>query len=84
MAAYREATANAKRWTEIADRARKHITDALGDNEVGTVDGEPVARYTVVNGTRLDSKKLKAEHPDIVEQFTVPTTSRRFTLVDGA
>lgn len=82
IAAYREATDSAKKWTEIADRAKEQITKAIGDAEIGTVDGQPAARWSVVNSSRLDTKKLRAEHPDIAEQFTVPTTTRRFTLVD--
>lgn len=82
IAAYRAAVGNAKQWQEVADRAKQHITTALGDAECGTVNGEPAVRWTVVQSARLDTKKLRAEHPELVDQFTVPSTTRRFTLVD--
>jgi predicted phage-related endonuclease len=80
--AYREASANADKWTELATRAREHITAALGDAEIGTVAGEPVVRHTIVHTRRLRTLKLRAEYPDICDAFTVTTTGRRFTLVD--
>lgn len=84
IAAYREATSNAKQWQETADRAKEHITAALteANAEVGTVDGRPAVRWTIVESARVDTKKLRSEHPEIVAQFTVPSQSRRFTVVD--
>lgn len=84
IAAYREATSNAKQWQDTAERAKEHITATLAaaDAEVGTVDGKPAVRYTIVESTRLDTKKLRAEHPELVDQFSVPSSSRRFTIVD--
>lgn len=80
--AYRTARANADKWTELADRAREHITTALGDAEIGTVAGTPAVRHTVVHRPQLRTAKLRAEYPDICDAFTVTTTQRRFTLVD--
>lgn len=37
-------------------------------------------RWTVVNGTRLDSKALKADHADLYAMYSKPTQSRRFTV----
>lgn len=81
--AYREATANAKTWAEIADRAKEQITAALDQHgaQVGTIGGRPAVRWTVVESSRLDTRKLRSEHPELVEAFTVPTVTRRFTVV---
>lgn len=81
--AYRTASANADKWTELATRAREHITAALGDAEIGTVGGKPAVRHTVVHTRRLRTLKLRAEYPDICDAFTVTTSGRRFTLVDN-
>lgn len=84
IAAHRAATSHAKSWQEVADRAKQHITTALdeADAEIGTIAGEPAVRWTVVESSRLNTKKLRAEHPELVDRFTAPTSSRRFTLVD--
>lgn len=82
--AYREARTNSDNWAEIADRAKQQIQQALeeADAEVGTVNGYPAVRYTQVTSQRLDTKRLKAAHPDIAAEFMVTGHSRRFTLVD--
>ena len=38
------------------------------------------ATWHTVTTSRLDSKALKAAHPDLVAQFSKPTTATRFTL----
>lgn len=84
VAAYREACTNRDNWAAVADRAKEHISKALeaADAEVGTVNGYPAVRWTAVTSNRLDTKRLRAEHPDLVAQFSVPSHSRRFTLVE--
>lgn len=65
---------------EAKKQARSHIEAALGDAEVGLVDGQPAVRWTFVHSTRVDLRKLRDQAPDLVEQCTVPTVTRRFTL----
>lgn len=67
---------------ETRQVARQHIEQLLGENEIGTVDGQPVVRWTFVTSTRLDTTKLKAERPEVYDAFSRPSMSRRFTLVD--
>lgn len=63
--------------------AREKIQEALGDNEIGTIDGQPVVRWTRVTSTRLDMKKAKEVlDPKILAFLSSESTSRRFTLVD--
>jgi predicted phage-related endonuclease len=84
VAAYREAKANAENWAKIADRAKEQITAELeqAGASIGTLDGRPAVRWTEVDSSRLNTRKLKSEYPEIVDQFTIPTTTRRFTLVE--
>jgi predicted phage-related endonuclease len=83
LRAYIETKAEIRRLEETAEQARRHIEAALGDNEEGVLDGEIVVRWTHVNSTRVDLAKLRENHPDIAEAFTVSTSSRRFTIPDG-
>lgn len=82
ISAYRTAKDNAAKWAELADRARSHITEALGDAEVGVIDGKPVVRHAFVHKRRVNLPKMRDEHPELVEQFTVAAVERRFTLID--
>lgn len=81
--AYKQAKQRLADDQELLDRCREQIEAALGDAEVGTVEGQPVVRNTTVTSTRLDTRKLKEQHPDLYEQFCRPQMSRRFTVVDS-
>ena len=58
--------------------AVRAVMDEKGLDEM-TVDVYTV-RNKVVKATRFDSKKLKAELPEIAERYTVATESVRFTV----
>lgn len=51
----------------------------MGDSEELRV-GEYKVTWKAVVTSRLDSKALKAMLPDVVEQFTKTSTSRRFVV----
>ena len=59
------------------------IKDALGDAEIGTINGAPVVRWSYVVSNRFDQKAAKelltAEQ---VAACTKPSESRRFTIVE--
>jgi predicted phage-related endonuclease len=79
---YRNALAKSKEWQEIADVARSHIENALGDAEVGLWQGRPVVRYTTVQTSRFDSKRAQELLPaELVEKLQVTSSHRRFTIV---
>ena len=80
--AYRQAKSRIAELTEIADQAKAHITEAMGESETGTIDGAPVVRWAHVTSKRLDQKALKADHPNIAKAYTKTTESRRFTLTE--
>ncbi len=54
------------------------VKAALGDNEVGTLDGTTVVTWTRTKRNALDQKALRAEQPDIVAQYTTATEVRSF------
>jgi predicted phage-related endonuclease len=54
----------------------------MGDTEVAvSPTDDEVLRWTNVGTRRLDSKRLAVELPAVAEQFTTPTTTRRFHVV---
>ena len=55
------------------------IKSAMGTTEK-LVAGQYKIMYTTVNGSRLDTTKLKKALPEIAAAFTVSTSSRRFTI----
>lgn len=83
LTAYQEATVNAAKWKETAERARSEVTarlDAAGA-DVGLVEGKPAVRWTPIVSKRFDSRRFRAENPTLAEAYVVETESRRFTVV---
>ena len=79
---YRNAVEKSKEWQEIADVARSHIENALGEAEVGIWQGRPVVRYTTVETRRFDAKKAQELLPaELVEKLQVTSSHRRFSIV---
>ena len=78
---YRAAQDTIAKAEEAKAVAREKIEDAMGDDEVGTVDGQPVVRWTFVHSERFDQKKAKAILGDEFDACKVTTTSRRFEMV---
>ena len=69
---------------EQIELAEGQIKDALGDAEVGTLNGEPIVKWTHVITNRFDQKAAKALlTDDQVAACTKPSESRRFTIVEA-
>ena len=80
---YKKVQVEIKALEEKAATAKEKIQEALGQNEIGTLDGSPVVRWTKVTSTRLDLRKAKEVlAPSILGFLSTETTSRRFTLVE--
>ena len=62
-----------------AEAIRDELKATLGEREEMRVDCYKVS-YKTVKSSRLDSKSLKAELPDIAARYTVATEYRRFTV----
>ena len=78
---YRAAQDAIAKAEEAKAVAREKIEDALGDDEVGTIAGQPVVRWTFVHSERFDQKKAKAILGDEAAACMVTSTSRRFEIV---
>ena len=69
---------------EQIELAEGQIKDALGDAEVGTLNGEPIVKWTHIVTNRFDQKAAKALlTDDQVAACTKPSESRRFTIVEA-
>lgn len=66
--------------SQLREKAEQELEALLGEHEVGeTPAGHRICWKTVVSN-RLDSKKLKAENPDLAAQYMSESISRRFTM----
>ena len=80
---YRYTMREIKELQEVADIARSHIEAAMGDCQIGFHHNRPVVKWTTVTTERLNTKMVKeALTPELLEQFTTTSISRRFSLVD--
>jgi predicted phage-related endonuclease len=68
---------------ELEENARATVESALGDAELGTVDGVPAIKWGSYKRTALDQKALKQARPEIVAEFQKTTEVRRFEILDG-
>ena len=55
------------------------IKALMGENEIGHV-GSRTVKWSNVTSNRIDTKTLKAEKPEIYQQYTKPSVSRRFAI----
>ncbi len=62
----------------IQDEIKTHMTESNTDTLTG-IDWK--ITWKAVTSKRLDSKALKAAMPDVVEQFTRESTSKRFGMI---
>jgi predicted phage-related endonuclease len=83
LTAYIEAKAKMKEWSEKADIARQQVEAAMGECEIGLVNGREAVRWTTVESNRIDTKKIRELlPPEMVSQLEVTTIARRFSIVD--
>ena len=68
-----------ERDTDTIDTENK-LKSFLGDNEGGQSPSGFSVNWKSINSNKLDTARLKAEHPDIFEQYSIPSTSRRFSI----
>lgn len=83
LAAYIEAKAKIKEWQEKADVAAEQVKAAMGENEIGRVNGREAVRWTTVEARALDVKKCRELLPvELIEKLETIRTTRRFSLVE--
>lgn len=80
---YRKTQAEMKALEEKLEQAKAKIQEAMGDNEVGLLEGRVAVRWTKVVTSRLDvAKAREVLDPKIFTFLSRESTSRRFTLAD--
>jgi predicted phage-related endonuclease len=80
---YKNALAKIKEWQEVADVARAHIEQSLGDAEVGMYQNRTVVRWSFIETRRFDVKRAKEILPEqVLDTLEVISNSRRFAIVE--
>jgi hypothetical protein len=81
------------RWTWARDQkasieaiekeARMQLEVALGDNEIGLLDGQPVISWSwsIPKNGRFDSKAFEADNPELASKYKVKKPTRSFRPV---
>jgi len=66
---------------DMEAKARDEIQNAMGDNEIGTIEGREVVRWCRTTRRAVDVTYLKQAYPDIASACTRTTEIRAFRLV---
>lgn len=67
--------------TAIIDSLKDELKQYMQENNTDVIIGtEHKASYKDVCSSRLDSKALKHDMPDIATKYTITTTTKRFTF----
>ncbi len=69
----------AEEATAAADALKDKVKAYMGELEQLTA-GPYKVTYKAITTSRIDSKSLAADHPDIASQYTKTTTVRRFSV----
>ena len=77
---YRENKRLIEELEAMNDNIKGDIIAIMGDRET-VIEGSTKALYKTVTASKLDSKALKEEHPDIAQAYTTETSYKRFTIV---
>lgn len=65
--------------TAQADKIKESVKADMSDVQEMRF-GSFIIRYKYVFGSRLDSKALQQDHPEIYEQYKRTTATRRFSI----
>lgn len=77
---YRENKRLIEELTAMNEDLKAAIIAIMGDRET-VIEGATKATLKTVTSSRLDSKGIKADFPDIFTQYSTPTTYTRFTVI---
>src|SRR5690606_24706313 len=72
--AYHEAREAERQAAERRQEAENRLKALLGDKAIGRIAGHDVVTWKPVTSQRLDSKRLRAERPDVYEQYATTTS----------
>ena len=76
---YELAAAEEKKAKERKEEAANKLKALLGEYETGRI-GDRLVSWKTVRSNRLDSKALKAAHPEIYQEFARESSHRRFSI----
>lgn len=76
---YEEYQEKEKQAAEQKEKAGNRLKALLGENETG-IAGNRIITWKNIVSERLDSKKLKADNPDIYSKYIQLSGYRRFTI----
>jgi predicted phage-related endonuclease len=80
-AEYRTLQAEIKTLEEQAETLKQRMIKEMDARQAEKLQaGAHEIRYTLVESSRLDSKRLKAEQADLYARYTNKTTSTRFQV----
>ena len=78
---YRELQTTIKALEEQAETLKQAMIREMDAREPDKLQAGPFEiRYTLVESSRLDSTKFKADHADLYAAYTKKTTSTRFQV----
>lgn len=74
-------TRMAEETAAIIDGLKDELKSYMTENGLETLDGnEHKATYKAVESSRIDTKALKKELPDIANRYTTTSSTMRFTF----
>lgn len=76
---YEQAKEQAAYFDEVKKEAENKLKALLGENEIGLLSDRTVS-WKPYSSTRIDSKRLKEEMPEIYERYAKTSNSRRFLI----
>lgn len=77
---YRENKRLIEELEALNESLKANIIAMMGDRETVT-EGATKATLKTVTSSRLDSKGIKADYPDIFTAYSTPTIYKRFTVI---
>lgn len=82
IAAYKAIDAQMKVLADNKATLRADIEQALGDHEIGQLDGHTVATWKRSKRNALNQSALRKDHPELVAEYTTATEVRTFKVVE--
>lgn len=84
LLALEDARATKKQAEEQEREAREQLARLLLDAEIGLIGGEKAISWKQqAAGVRLDERRLREEHPDLVTQYEIPRAAARVMRLHG-
>lgn len=70
-----------KEFKALETNAREAIEAAMGNADVGLLDGEPAIHWSSHKRTSFDQKAFREDNPELFEQYKSTTPVRKFDVL---